>query len=280
VRDVARIDAGKYLRILGSVAQNRRQACEYCGNETLTITNPWFCSYCESLLFESTQSVRVRDAALTNGLDAVNGFIDTGEYGKAVDAYSKIILNYNEPAFHYRYALLHIAYSNSEVSKIRYDREGFMEENAALREHASLLVSDAKRIFNHAIAMCRKESGKGSLTPVGKHIEFMSYVKLGRLRSAKGALERMQQGSLYLYKYAEMVLDAEMGNSGGALAAADWLLRRDTFSINALYYVALAALRSNQPREAQRILEGLGAFVKSPAIGALVGEARALQQAA
>jgi hypothetical protein len=264
------IDTKRYTAMLKEVSINRRVQCEYCGAETVTITDPCFCSNCENILFDSVRASRASGKELMQRVQEASDLAETGDYEGALQEYSKIIVDYNEPQFHYQYALMHISYSNREVASIRYDRMGFMEENAKLREHASKLMSEAKRILNHASVMCEKSFKAGDYTPVAEHAAFMCYIKLSKFRSANRIKGFMQKrGSQFISRYADMVFYSSIGDYENSLASADMLLRRETFSINAAFYAALAALKLGNPRAAKEIASALEGLVKRDSLSAL-----------
>ncbi len=264
---MAKIGMQQYVRLLERAAAGQISKCVYCGNENRTVNDTWICTVCENINYAGT----LRDPNLFPALDNVNQLIDERKYDEALAAYEKIMSQYNEPAYIYRYALLIMEQSNYEVSCIRYDRPGFMEENAVHRERASALHSKWKRIMNKALVACNDEIANAGGNQFLAYTLFILAIKLGKPKTAKRAIgiqERYNTPSVVAYE--NMVLSAELGLPHDTEKAAAELIRTMSFPLNAFYYLTWSMVKLGQYQDAAGMSARLSIYIQNDSLRALM----------
>jgi hypothetical protein len=265
-----RIDVNLYLNLIRQMDTVQRVVCCYCGKENVAAGNMWVCFHCELLNNYTVLSLKLNDTQLMNTLMLVNDKISDNDYDGAISEYKTLLDRYNEPEYTYNYGLLHIQYSNHEISLIGYDKKGFMEENAALRVKGSALASRAKLILNRASSECQKgmKTGLGSI--LLDYVYFITNIKLGKAKIARRAIGMMAgYNAPFVNNYCEMVFNAETGRYAETAYCAAALLKKGSFSVNALYYAAWAMFKTGRGRDALRIINALGNQVQNSSILAL-----------
>ncbi len=265
----ARPDINRYLNLLKTVSKRSAMMCIFCGNDNTAYVDPWICAFCESTVYNAIASAAAKDKTLMKSIESINGYVENGEYKPAADLYATIVEKNGNPQYLYAAALLDIAHSNDEVARIRYDRHGFMEENAEHRIEASRLMSNAKLLFNRAIFRIKGLAGTAQITPDMAFTAFMSSIKSGNLRAAKTYMEYLTAVH-QLNDYANMVMSAELGRFDDLYRYADKLLDKNVFMAGALYYVAWGMFKQKRYRESERILNALSQVVRSKSVAALL----------
>ncbi len=267
------VSVGGYVRLIGQLGSVQRTMCCYCGNENVASGDYWICFHCESVNRATLLSMKLNDQGLVSTLLEVNRYLLGNEYLNAINEYQKLVARYNEPEMLYNTGLIYMQYSNYQVSLIRYDRKGFMEENSLYREEASALASKAKLILNKASAMCQakiKENGRNEFID---HTIFMINIKLGRLKSAIVALDSQENhNNEFLVNYEHMVLSAETKDYAATASYATKLLQKGMFSANAFYYIAWALFKTGRSKEALELLSALGKELQGGNVLALAQE--------
>ncbi|MCL5430217.1 MAG: hypothetical protein M1504_01920, partial [Candidatus Marsarchaeota archaeon] len=229
----------------------------------------WICFYCESVNYSAILALRSQDAELMNIVTRMNGFVSEGNYGEAINEHKKLFDKYNDPFYMHSFGMLYMQSSNHEIRMIRYDRKGFMEENAVHKKNAIDNMSEAKHIFSRTSTMCEKEFSMGNINALLLYTYFMTNIKLRRLKTADRAIKMLsEEGSTFLVNYSKMVLEAELGNPNGVLDSAAKLTGKDA-TINAYYYRAWALFRLKQYNYAKSIIESLTKYLANESTDAL-----------
>ncbi len=248
-----------------------RATCVYCGHENITAGDVWVCNYCEMAMNSANAMSKLGDGTLQESLKAVNGGISAGNFDAALAEYEKLAAKYKEPQFYYREGLICFQQSNAEVEQVRYDRKGFMEENAVHRANASKIESKAKTILYKASVLCQTEMKSGIEDPFLGFAYFMINVKIGNLKTAKDGIAVIDKhGNAYLSGYANMVFSAELGRYWDVIAHANALTKSDMFSPNAYYYIAWALFKLRRHRESMHIVRELEKYIKTGSVYALM----------
>ncbi len=261
---------GQEMKFIKELARMKRQMCPFCGNSSPADAETWVCCFCENANSDTMLSIRMKDGALLATLSNVESAIGRGDFENALKEYNGIVARYNDPGFIYAYGLLHIQYSNSLIASISYDRKGFMEENAVLKENAVKVASKAKMILNKANVICKR------LMTADTHSELLAYtlfiinIKLKKIKTAKRAILILKDlKSNYLASYAEMVLNAEIGNYKETLKVAQTL---PADSANAFYYMGWALFKMGKESEAKKLIGALSLQFQSEVTVALSSE--------
>lgn len=261
------MDLGSCTRALDyAVKSGRRFACRYCGCESLAVGKVCVCSNCEMPVYPGD----VHDFA---GISQIKDMVEGGDYQDAMKAYDSIYQSSKDPAYLYAEALLCIKQSNLQVAGIRYNREGFMEENATMRDAAAKFASTARGMLNDAINACLPQL-KGDRPPLGAaYTTFMCQVKLSNLREAGEASHLLDKiDSEYLGPYSRMVLNLNLNKYDEVVKDAEALLKSDSFSINAIFYIAMAFFDKKNYSESRKLAELLDSYLKSGQLDALKHE--------
>jgi hypothetical protein len=263
-----KLDINMYIALLKNASKRTAAMCIYCGNENVAATDPWICAFCENAIYAGVAEAALKNKALMKGLESINGYVENNDYKSAADGYNAIIEKNGMPQYLYAAALVNIAYSNDDVAKIRYDRHGFMEENAELRIEASKLMSNAKLLLNRAIFRVASMSGT-SMTPDLAFTAFMCAIKSGNLRAARTYSDYLK-GVQHLSDYAGMVMSAELGNFDDLYLYANKLLGNKTFVPGAAYYIAWGLFKQRRYNESSKLLEKLLPVAGSRSAAALL----------
>ena len=267
---------GSYSNALELAAKNGRVLmCQYCGEESIAIGSVGICSNCElpvSMEKEALQS----NATAFAGISKVKELLEGNDYEGAAAEYNAMYKSGNDPSYLYAEALLRIKQSNSQTAGIRYDRKGFMEENAAFRDNAAKLASMARGLLNDTINACAKQINE-QRPPLGMvYLAFLCHMKLSNLREA-GVLLQTIEGidSVYIGAYSRMMLDLNLHRPESVILGAERLLKPGSFSINALFYIAVALFDMKKYKEAKNIIGTLQPHLQNGQTMALASEIEA-----
>jgi tetratricopeptide (TPR) repeat protein len=265
--------ASHYLKFLAAAAKSGRVLmCPFCGAYTTSINNQGICHSCENIIALDRSALMKNESALCTMLDDYNKQLSAQDYEAALKAYDTVLAKYPTPNYMYVKALTYISYSNYELSKIRYDLPGFMEDNSVHRENSSRMFSSAKLLFNKAIYHANSATAQpsDSVTYGSEYIMFLSAIKLGDLASAKSHLDRIRaSNNLYISAYAGVVLDSSLGNFEAVSHAADSMLKSNNFPVNILYYVAYAQFKLGRHGDAEKLTKALGSMFNNKTIASL-----------
>ncbi|MGC8651824.1 MAG: hypothetical protein ACP5UH_01055 [Candidatus Micrarchaeia archaeon] len=259
-------DFVKYSKKMPKVAG--KFTCMYCGAENISFGGVAICTNCEGIASSTTPQ-----AADHNRVDAVREISTHNrlhEYEESIKIYEQLFNTAKDPMLLYAEALTYIAYSNYELSRISYDREGFMEENAEHNYHASELTSKAKLLLAKCSSMLRSGTPLSDAKTSAYHL-FLAYLKFGDTAAARSALYNVKKLDGTLYEYASMQLGSEIGDFKGVLQHSEVLLKARWQPHIALYYAAYALFKTGKTKEAKAIMGSIQGFIKSENTGRLLG---------
>jgi tetratricopeptide (TPR) repeat protein len=268
------MDDVQYLKIIdGLESSHQTLMCEYCGAETPSIGELCICSNCECVAHSTRPMLEKRDHLLLDALDSINSSIASQNYDAALATYDKLVAERKEPPYMYAQALLYLKYSNYEIGKINYSRQGFMEENTTHRNNAAKSASASKRLIAKAISVAENETATGNTSPNIVYMLFLAQMKLGNHRAAQISMNQLFKiGNRYLADYSAMVFSTHMQDYAGAIKSAERLLINDNFSVNALFYIGYSKFRGGKVKEAGNMLARLGSLIVSENLHALLQE--------
>ena len=264
------INVKSYLHLAEKAAAQERLECCYCGAENFSDKDLWICYNCELANYGVTRAIWMNNKILVGQVAQVNKLIGEDNFAGAATGYEEILGMLAEPEFLYSCALVHKRNSNHEISLIRYDRMGFMEENAAHKENAINESNRAALLLNRASLLLDGRFRGGDRTPSSIFTFFMINIKLGNLKTARRAIDMLKLAdNLYLFKYAQMVFNAELLKPEEAANASVELLKAGP-SVNALYYLGWALFKGRRYREAGEILTGIRKYIDTGNIDAML----------
>ncbi len=262
---------GTYSRALEFVAKiGRRTTCNYCGADTMIVGHAGICSLCELPLAPGQGGAR--DAHAPQSISKITELAEANDYDGAASAYDALYKESKDPAYLYAEALLRIRQSNSQIAGIRYDRNGFMEENAGLRDNAAKFASAARGLLNDAISACSNYLNEERPPISALYLSFICHMKLSNLREASVLAERINGIDSYLGTYSRVMLEINLLEPGLALKDAELLLRPDSFSINALFYIAMALFDMKRYGDAGKVVGVLQPHLQSVQLSVLASE--------
>ncbi|MCW6160316.1 MAG: hypothetical protein LVQ95_04490 [Candidatus Micrarchaeales archaeon] len=259
-----------YLYLVDRASSQKSLDCSYCGAENFSDKDVWVCYNCELANYGAMRDIWMNNKVLIDQIAQVNKLIGMDDFAGAAAEYEKILTMLGEPEFLYSAALIHKRNSNHEISLIRYDRMGFMEENAVHKENAIKESNRAALLLNKASAALEEQFKKGIRQPASIFTFFMTNIKLGNLKTAKRGIGMLKvSGNLYLSKYADMVFNAELLKPVETAVASIDCLKVNT-SVNAVYYLGWALFKGKRYREATDLLTGIRKYVDTGNIDAML----------
>ena len=260
------------IRAINAAAKSHTMLmCEYCGRETFSVDNMAVCTNCEGLIHLTRKMVQMKNPALASSLDTVNELLAGGEHERAAQIYEKLYSETKDPQLLYAEALVYIKSSNYDMSKIAYDKPGFMDGNIALKDSALKQTSSAKRLLAKIIYVTRGNLDKNIISVNTLYSLFLAQLKFGDIRGAKHSLEKLEGlNNGYVYTYASMVFWAVMRNYDKTIENAEALLAQNNFSINAAYYMAFAYFKQKKLKDAKRLLVAAQKYLSSESAEVLV----------
>ena len=263
-----------YLRMLGAAENNSRSLmCQFCGAYTPAINNQGICHACENVISSDRAALMKNSSDMCAILDSYNKQVASSDFDTALKTYDSLLEKYPAPNYTYAKALAYISYSNYELSKIRYDLPGFMEENSVHKEAASHLFSSAKLLLNKAIFDAAKQAAaqSGQQPTYGtSYMMLLAAVKLDDIAAAKSYLGRLKaSGNAYLFAYAEIVFDSHIGDFNALLRSADSMLKGKDFPINIFYYISYALFKLGRRADSEKLTGALEKVLGSNTISSL-----------
>ena len=155
-------------------------------------------------------------------------------------------------------ALTNIKYSNHEISQINYNKPGFMEDNTVHREKSAKLISASKKLSRrHKESKGRARPGRNASVRHDLYSCSCWQMKLGRIRAQRTALDLLdahQDGNIRL----QVRTDGIQRQNGEIRQRAEALLRtlmkKESFSVNAFYYTALALFKTGLAQVIETVL--------------------------
>ena len=231
--------------------------CLYCGTESLAFGHFGICRACEAPLSQRKADVSASDNALVAANAQINKLCAKGDLEKAAEALDTKLSAHSEPGFLLAAGLFYIRYSNDELKKIRYDLDGFMEDNAVHRENSEKLMLHAKMLLNHSVKAAEKHAAEeGGMSM--EYIPFLAEIKLGHVKGAEYHLGRIKRDeNTYLKDYAEIVMHAHMKKAESLLEHCDRMIRDGKVNLNLFYYIGYALFLKKAYADARMVLEYL-----------------------
>jgi tetratricopeptide (TPR) repeat protein len=254
-----------WIAIAKKEAKSYRQlVCEFCGAETLTGSASTFCSNCESIIGSHSKTVERSNPNLFASLNAIRNAVTNNDFDGASAIYDQMITDRPIPQLFYAKGLLKIEHSNYSVSQISYDKEGFMEHNAELREQGAHLISEAKKLIAKSRGMSEKELAEKENASVLYRI-FLCDLKMNDLRSASENLKKMDKLNKdgALSSYAKVVLNTQAGLYKEAAGELDKLVKDKAPPSNAFYYAAFVAFKTGDHKGALKLINVSGGLVEN-----------------
>ncbi|MEM3841192.1 MAG: hypothetical protein QXN59_00645 [Candidatus Micrarchaeaceae archaeon] len=246
-----------YVKAMDRFTKNsKRLYCTFCGAESLAFGNFGICRVCEAPLSEKKSDVLGRDHSLVESGEAIWSAINRGDMDNAIAALNSRLASHDEPGFLFAAGLFYIRYSNEEIKKIRYDREGFMEENAVHRENSEKMMLYAKTLLNKAVKLAEKDKGNQGM--LMHYIPFLAEIKLGHLKAAMYYLKGIKHDDIvYLLDYAHIVAHAYRKDGEKLLEHCDRMIREGKVNLNIFYYIGYALFLKKAYGDAKVILSHL-----------------------
>ena len=271
------VNIKEYIKILESVSKHgHRLICLICGTETPTLAGKGLCSNCENVLYVSRVALLKSNRQLVNYLDGINAMVNTN-YRQALKLYDYLYAASRETALLYAQALLCIRASNYEASLMSYTGGSIIGENASHRARSDQLMTKAKLLLNKA-AYAYQKSLANAETKNARYMLILIRLKLKDFKAAQESLELLsKQGDEYLTNYARMIFYSAIGDFKDSLIYTDALAKPDSFSINSMYYAALAAMERKRLKDAKRLLTILSKTSRSSNVDALMKDIESLE---
>ncbi|MGC8669927.1 MAG: hypothetical protein ACP5TL_02120 [Candidatus Micrarchaeia archaeon] len=235
--------------------------CVYCGTKNVVASTAMICTNCEAM--SKSMHKTLADANYENLLMSISKSNSNLDYEKSLQYYEQLIQKTKDPMLLYAEALTYIAYSNYEMSKVSYDRPGFMEENSVHTNNALQLMSKAKLLLAKASSDLEKEFDMNK-TDINAYNLFIVRMKLGDVAAANAALDLLKEmKNEMLYNYAIMKFYNERMKYDKVLELAEKLIKGKWNPHLVLYYVAYALLKKGKKKDARKILLNIKGFVKT-----------------
>ena len=236
---------------------SRRLYCRYCGAESLAIGHFGICRVCEAPLSQRKAEVSASDHSIVESGDAIWGAISKGDMAAALTTVDARIGAHEEPGFLIAGGLFYIRASNEELKKIRYDLDGFMEENAVHRENSEKMMLNAKTLLNKAVKLSEKHIGnEGGMAM--SYLPFLAELKLGHLKGAMHYMKGIKADeNIYLKDYAQMLLHAHMKKGEPLMEHCDRMIRDGKVGLNLFYYIGYALFLKKAYSDSKAVLARL-----------------------
>jgi tetratricopeptide (TPR) repeat protein len=225
-----------YLKLLEK--KGEMLLCEYCGFQTPAIGNSGICSNCEMQVSYSDAALKSIKPSVYSHAQNIYNFVSAKRFDNARKECDAAYQETADLGYIYCKGLISIKASNSAQASIRYDRQGFMEENSVFRNAATKEAAAARGYFNSIISTT-KMAGKDDSIPY--YLIFLSNIKLHNIKEASETLKAIKSRNIPLLEnYGNMILQLNSNSPESTILAAKKLLSEELFSINALYYIAEA----------------------------------------
>lgn len=259
------------------VKSYRHFVCEFCGAETLTGGAPALCSNCESVVGSEIKSMQGSNPELLSQIESLRTAVLRGDFDVAAAVYDQMMKDRQSPQLLYARGLMCIEHSNYVVSQIDYSGEGFMEQNAELKEKSAKLVSEGKKLIAKALSVSEMEM-KEAPSAYGFYRMFLCALKINNLRAASAYLKEITKldKAGTLASYAKIVLDTQGGLYGDAERELGRLAKAKSPPANAFYYATFVAFKRGDHSGARHLIRVAGGLIEEPKKGyilAAMGEA-------
>lgn len=244
--------------------------CSYCGEQNFGLGGHCVCSNCELPIFLNADEFKAKNPDMFSSLKEMNEKAAASDYSKTIEVCDKLYGTMKDPAYLYIQALVQIKQSNQQTESIKYDREGFMEDNSRLRDNAAELASASKALLVSAIKDCEASMSEDRPAISSAYLTFLCQIKLSNIRGAAYAQQKVNKiDEKYLGAYSKMMLDANTGEHDDLIKNAEALLKPDSFSSNALFYIALTLFDKHKYPEARELIKAIKQHMNRSSIDAL-----------
>lgn len=227
--------------------------CIYCGEETLCTGDWGFCSNCEMPVYIDHDALKGKYPEIYTRVGQLAEQVGSGMLDEAANTCDALVKYTNDPAYLYEKGLVLIKHSNHETMQIRYDLDGFMEDNTIHRNNASSFASMARGAFIGAINAEQQMLGMGKASLGATFVSFLCSIKLLNIREASLMCAELEKLDQSYGDYARMVLELNLGHPDAVLGRADAMNGRGRFVLNGVYYAALAMMDRRRYDDAKRI---------------------------
>jgi tetratricopeptide (TPR) repeat protein len=257
-----------YLSYLKPLEKNGLMLlCDYCGFQTFSLGHSAICSNCELPISHGEAALKASNPSAFSHAENIYKLVSAKRFDDARKECDAAYHAVADLGYIYYKGLISIKASNSAVESIRYDRQGFMEENSAFRNAAAKEAASARGYFNFIISTA-KIAGRGDSVP--QYLVFLSNIKLHNIKEASEALKAINPNNMQLQSYANMVMQLNAGSPESTISAAKKLLSENLFSINAMYYIAEALADRGNYKESREIALALLDKLPKPQINRLI----------
>ena len=258
------MNVSDYLKAASTVAaQGKIATCNYCKTKTLYAGDYCICSGCEAIIYPAKGITDQQVDALTS---AIHDAYAAQDYDKALQACDGTFSTTKSYWFVYLKGIILISKSNYETALIRYDKPGFMDDNAEHRRLASAIYADARLNLYRSIELA-KAASKDSPALSTDYMVAITSIKLGDYTQAKHYIEALEaHKSSLAINYLKMALFTGLGQYDDALKNATALMNTENFSINAMAYAAHALFKKKRLKEARLLIDNTVKYVSTPSV--------------
>ncbi len=269
-------DFGRYLRSFEN-AKFSEVVCKHCWTHAKSASAvDAVCNFCEQHVSASAYALHNPEAeaiflklqsAAARGLRAD----DLG----ALDA---LLKGCSDPQVLYISGIFYSILSDSLYLCRNYALPGFMEENSGNIKASLGYSARSKELFYGAIALSGTEPASGAEAESLLFMEFLCWIKLGRLADASRVLETLHKLAKdeKALDYSDMVFSVESGAKDADARLAKLLSGNEA---NAFYYLAKRLAKGKRFGEALSVLARLGRKVNVQMAPQLASSIRAAQEA-
>lgn len=249
--------------------------CVFCAEETLCGAEISICSNCECII-HSGSSTKI-SGSIAAQLQIIKSSIAAGNYDAAGLAYDEIIKEKPMPQYLYAKGVMLIDYSNAIVRAIRYDFEGFMEQNAVMREKSFKIDAEAKKLFAKAIYLL--QSGDIATKDVeSQYILFLCYLRMGKIRGAHDVLSNISMGeNVMISEYSSLLYFQAIMDYKESGKRVEAMIALNGFPVNILYYKAFCELKKMELKDAAKIADALKDILEDHKIKKIQEEIKTLE---
>ncbi len=209
------------------------------------------------------------DSELAQWLEQYNEFIEDENYPFAIEVYNQIINIYKTQEYLYVHGINYIKYSNFMIGRIRYNREGFMEENSAYKKASNEIYYNAKLFLYKSINLIDLNTNTNSDDmPNSIYVKLLAQIKLGDIRGAYDSIERITfSDNKYLTSYSNILFYDASDNVDMVIKTIDTMINEyNDYPITVFYYLAKALYKKRQWKNADRIIKSLSKLVYNKSI--------------
>ncbi|MGC8568243.1 MAG: hypothetical protein ACP5RP_00350 [Candidatus Micrarchaeia archaeon] len=244
----------EYNNLFGKLvsANNKEAQCPYCGAENHASSDITICFNCE-LPFSISEPAKY--------------LIPFGSSeAEVMAAYEKLLEDSKDPLLAYAYGVYLLNISNKIKEGISYEKKGFMEDNSDIENSSKLAYAKARLFFSKAAYLSESYIKAGEASPQHIYAMLVSYLKLGNMRAAAYAYEKLKgmSNAPMLVDYSSMLMSSANKNAK-ELAKNSTSVLNKFLIFNSFYYLAYARYISKDTKTAEHLLEMLLSIYKDNA---------------